>query len=327
MHIIRKKISSIFSVLLIIIFFHSFSLGQNQQIIDLQNLNIQANIAFFYYNNLPKAVDFYENILGLKLVLDYGFAKTYQISQTSFICLVDETKGMHNTSEPKTVTLSFITQEIDAWYDYLNSKGVKIHSPLGDETPYHIRGFVVYDSEGYFLEFETFLDKSINSKLLQRLSETSAIYPQKEQILSRPDKLGIQGTVIWLYYNDLAEAQEFYENVLGLELLVDQGFAKVYFTSPTASIGLVDAAKGLHRFSQKKSVNIGFITRDVDKWYRYLCSKELEIHAHLDKGEEELVRAFVAYDRGGYYLEFDQFQEHEKNRMLLDILKEFVKIN
>jgi len=308
------------------IFFHGFSLGQNQQIVDLQDLDIQANMAFFYYKNLPEAVDFYENILGLRLVLDYGFAKAYQISQTSFVCLVDETKGMHNTSEPKTVTLSLITQEIDAWYDYLNSKGVKIHSPLGDETPYHIRGFVAYDSEGYFLEFETFLDTSINSKLLLKLSKSWAIYPQKEQPLSRPDKLGIQGTVTWLYYNDLAEAQEFHEDVLGLDLLVDQGFAKVYSSSPTSFIGLVDAAKGLHRFSQKKSVNIGFITREVNKWYRYLCSKGLKIHTHLDEGEEELVRAFVAYDRGGYYLEFDQFQQHEKNRVLLDILKEFVKI-
>ncbi len=97
-------------------------------------LDIQANITFFYYKDLAGAAGFYENLLGLQLVLDYGFARAYRVSRSSFLCLVDETEGMHKTTEPKAVTLSFISPEVDGWYHYLKAKGVKMHSPLRSST-------------------------------------------------------------------------------------------------------------------------------------------------------------------------------------------------
>jgi hypothetical protein len=36
--------------------------------------------------------------------------------------------------------------------------------------------------------------------------------------------------------------------------------------------------------------------------------------------EEGLVHAFVGYDVGGYYLEFDKFLDDERNKALLEIL-------
>lgn len=276
---------------------------------------------FFYYKDLAKAKNFYKNILGLRPVLDYGFAKAYQISQTSFVCLVDETGGMHKTSEPKTVTLSFITQEVDAWYKYLKAKGVKMHSPLKGSSSSPIRGFVAYDCEGYYLEFETFRDHPENKKLLPILKQNPAIYPIDKRVNSRPKGLGIQGTVFWLYYKDVKRAQKFYEDILNLELLVNQDFSRVYTSSPTGFIGLVDEARGLHRFSKVKSVNIGFITKNVDEWYHYLIKKGLKMKEPLDEIEKGLVRAFVTYDVAGYYLEFDKFYKREKNKLLLKILK------
>ena len=105
-------------------------------------LSIQANLVFFYYPDLEEAERFYGDILGLEKVLDYGFAKIYRISLSTFIGLVDETKGMHDPSEPKTVTLSFVTQEIDQWYQYLKSQEVEIRNPLKDASRHPTRGFV-----------------------------------------------------------------------------------------------------------------------------------------------------------------------------------------
>ena len=36
--------------------------------------NILANNVFYYYADLQKAWDFYQNILGFETVADYGFA-------------------------------------------------------------------------------------------------------------------------------------------------------------------------------------------------------------------------------------------------------------
>jgi len=284
--------------------------------------DIQANMVFFYYRDLDRAVDFYHNLLGLTQVLDYGFAKAFRISETSYICLVDETKGMHDASEPKTVTLSFITEEVDGWFRYLQDNGVEMHSPLGDATRHPTRGFVALDPEGYFLEFETFLDHEQNIKLRERLAASAALYPEAGDTSSRPKNLGIQGNVFWLYYQDIPAAQNFYQDNLGLEMLVDQGIAKVYTSSPTAFIGLVDEAKGLHRFSDKKAVNIGFFTNRIDDWYQILLDKGLPMRGPLDEAAQERVRAFVTFDSAGYYLEFDSFLDHEDNTELLKILRQ-----
>jgi catechol 2,3-dioxygenase-like lactoylglutathione lyase family enzyme len=132
-------------------------------------LGVQANIVWLYYVDIPKAQRFYEDVLGLTLVVDQGFAKVYQVSPTSFVGLVDEAKGLHRASDTKPVTVSFVTEQIDEWYQYLRGKGVTIRSPLGDATRHPTRGFVALDPEGYFLEFERFLEHPQNTALLKAL--------------------------------------------------------------------------------------------------------------------------------------------------------------
>ena len=57
------------------------------------------------------------------------------------------------------------------WYAHLVSKGVKMRGPVGDATRHPTRGFVAYDPEGYFLEFERFLDHPQNTRLLGALKK------------------------------------------------------------------------------------------------------------------------------------------------------------
>ncbi len=284
-------------------------------------LSIQSNLVFFYYPDLEEAEKFYGDVLGLEKVLDYGFAKIYRISQSTFIGLVDETKGMHDPSEPKTVTLSFVTQEIDQWYQYLKNQGVEIRNPLKDASRHPTRGFVAYDPAGYFLEFERFLEHSQNTLLLKQLAEVQSIYPRSEQKSSRTDNLGIMANIIWLYYRDIPEAQAFYEANFGAKLLVDQGFAKVYSSSPSGFIGLVDEAQGLHRFSPKKAVNVSFLTDRIDEWYAHLQKKGIKIKDSLEALESIPVKAFVVYDPAEYFIEFDQFLKDPRNQRILQLLQ------
>ena len=183
-------------------------------------------------------------------------------------------------------------------------------------------GLWLYDPEGYFLEFETFLPHEQNEVLREQLAGSKAFYPTADQDTTRPVTLGLQGNVIWLYYKDLAAVQKFYEGTMGLQLVTDQAFAKVYTSSDTGFIGLVDEAQGLHHFSEDKSVTVCFFTDDVVSWFEHFKNKDVKLHTPSILIESEAVEIFVAYDVGGYYLEFDQFLEHEKNQRILSSLNE-----
>ena len=283
-------------------------------------LDIQANHVFLYYKDLAKARHFYEEILGLRRVLDYGFATIHQISVTTYVGLVDEAYGMHKTTEPKTVTLSFITDEIDQWYQYLREQSVEMHHPLANATRHPTRGFVATDPEGYFLEFETFLLHEQNVELNKQLEGVEAVYPKSDMKTARPLSLGVRGNILWLYYQDLAAAQHFYEDVVGLDLLVDQGFAKVYGSSRSGFVGLVDGAQGLHPFSEEKSVTVSFFTNNVRNWLSRFKQRNVPLLTEEIVVESDAVETFVAFDVGGYFVEFDTFLEHEWNREILKSL-------
>ncbi|NOR14220.1 MAG: hypothetical protein GQ544_00800 [Candidatus Aminicenantes bacterium] len=313
--------SRIWAVLLICMLVFACSPTDNDVEADMsQDLSILGNMVFFYYPDLDEAERFYAGILGLEKVLDYGFAKIYRISQSTFIGLVDETKGMHDPSEPKTVTLSFVTREIDEWYAYLGEHDVEMHRPLEGTSRLPIRGFVAYDPAGYFLEFERFLEHPQNERILPYLEGIAAQYPPADLETTRPADLGILANMIWLYYRDVPAAQMFYENNFAFELWVDQGLAKIYPASATGFIGLVDEARGLHRFSDKKAVNVSFLTDQIDAWYERFQEKGVEIKDPLEDVQTIPVRAFVGYDPAGYYIEFDTFLEDPKNRRIQEIL-------
>jgi len=284
---------------------------------------IAANLVFFYYQDLAAAQRFYEETLGLERVLDYGFASIHRVGPTSYLGLVDEKRGMHKADEPKTVTLSFVTGEVDGWHDHLVARGVHIRNPLRDATRHPTRGFVATDPEGYFLEFETFLEHHQNRNLREKLAGVQPLYPRLTADAvpqGRPSSLGVQATVFWLYYKDIAAAQHFYETAMGQVLLVDQGFAKVYSSSGAGFIGLVDEAQGLHRFSEAKAVNVAFVTPELEAWQERLRANGAAIREPLGPAEERRVRAFVGLDPAGYFLEFNWFVSAPENARILELI-------
>ncbi|MCP4727256.1 MAG: VOC family protein [bacterium] len=311
----RSK-SLVFLILLTITFTNCQDTMNNTE------LNIQANLVFFYYSDLEKAQRFYEEVLGFERVLDYGFATIHRISGSSFIGLVDETKGMHKTTEPKSVTLAIVTEEIGEWYEYLVSRDVEMRGAFDPKEGRPHVGFVAFDPEGYFLEFETFTDHPENAKLTPILSQTETLYPSPGQDTGRPANLGVQSSVLWLYYKDLDAANRYYEDVFGFEQVVEQAYSTVYDNGTGSYIGLVDESRGLNKFSEEKSVTVSFISEDIDRWYERLTEKGLTFRNELSDSENEPVRAFVAFDLGKYFIEFDKFhEEDERNTQILGILR------
>ncbi len=136
----------------------------------MPKLPVSANLTFFYYDDLPKAVAFYEQVMGLSLIVDQGFCKIYEITPQSYIGLVDAEHGTHKPSPAKPVILSFVTPEVDGWYAHLQKCGVPMLHPLGTSDRIGVRGFMALDPEGYTLEFEWFMDQPRNEQILRNFT-------------------------------------------------------------------------------------------------------------------------------------------------------------
>jgi hypothetical protein len=108
---------------------------------------------------------------------------------------------------------------------------------------------------------------------------------------------------------------------MGFELIVDQGWAKVYKVSETGYVGLVDERRGMHRYTELKGTSISFIVKDWEGWHGYAqANQPLPIIKERYTGKDGRYEAFVGEDPGKYFLEFNQFLEHPDNKRLLEIL-------
>jgi catechol 2,3-dioxygenase-like lactoylglutathione lyase family enzyme len=282
----------------------------------MQDFGTTASNVFFYYEDVEAATTFYRETLGFRVVADYGFAKIMQVAPKSFITLVDHTKGMHSSAEPKTTAIALVTDQLDEWWDYLQTQdiGMRSESYTPREGSAH-DGFVAIDPEGYLLEFERFNPHEENERFVPLLNATETLPAHPDSNV--PDGLGFKATVVWFYYKDMEGIQRFYEEVLGFDLIVDQGWAKIYPVGPTGYFGLVDEKLGMHKFTEQKAVTMSFFTADIDGWYDYLSSNDsIEMRSQKIEEEDEY-RAFVAYDPEGYYLEWDVFNPIPANTDLV----------
>jgi catechol 2,3-dioxygenase-like lactoylglutathione lyase family enzyme len=282
----------------------------------MQDFGTTATNVFFYYEDVEAATTFYKETLGLRVAADYGFAKIMQVAPKSFITLVDHTKGMHSSDEPKTTAIALVTDQLDEWWDYLGTRDIEMRSD--DYTPRAGSahdGFVAVDPEGYLLEFERFNPHEENERFIPVLNATETLYAHRDSNV--PENLGFKATVVWFYYKDMEGIQRFYEEVLGMDLIVDQGWAKIYPAGPTGYFGLVDEKLGMHSYTEQKAVTMSFFTADIDGWYEYLSTNDaIEMRSPKIEEEDEY-RAFVAYDPEGYFLEWDVFNPIPANEELV----------
>lgn len=112
-------------------------------------------ITFFYYRDLARAMQFYEDVLGLNLAIDQGWCKIYRVAEGAHIGLVDESHGMNKWAVDKPVQFCIRVPDVDAWYAYIKDVGVDDLSELFINDEIGIRAFVFSDPEGYQVEIQS----------------------------------------------------------------------------------------------------------------------------------------------------------------------------
>ena len=289
-------------------------LAGNTDFRTMNDFGIEASNVFLYYDDLNEATRFYTTVLGLELVADYGMATIIRVSDDGFIILVDAAEGMHTSSEPKTVALAMLTDDLPGWYAHMKTNNVPTRYQYKPREGGPHDGFVAIDPEGYLLEFEMFKQHEENEKFVPGIKKAPRI--------KTSHGLELHGIITWVYHKDIGSMQQFYENVLGLQMVIDQGWTKVYQVSSSGFIGLVDEKRGMHSFTEDKGVTLSFWLSDLDGWFEYVKkNKSFELRSEkVEEGPEGKYRAFVGYGPEGYFLEFDRFYNHVDNDRLLEIL-------
>jgi lactoylglutathione lyase len=117
---------------------------------------------------------------------------------------------------------------------------------------------------------------------------------------------GVKGLIPWLYYRDLPRAMRFYEEVMGFEMVVDQGWSKIYKIRDGAYIGLVDGERGYHRPSESKPVIICLNVHDADAWYERLVESGVEVADQPQESERLRIKVFMLRDPEGYVIEIQE---------------------
>ena len=117
----------------------------------------------------------------------------------------------------------------------------------------------------------------------------------------------IAGAITFFYYDDILPASAFYEKTLGLDLVEDQGWARIYRIQANAHIGIVDGCRGFHRPQPTSAVLLTLLVDDVDAWYAKLRAEGVPILKDITTHEDIHVRCFFAADPGGYAIEFQRF--------------------
>lgn len=128
----------------------------------MSHLPVEQQVTFLYTRDLLKSAAFYEDIMGLRLVLDQGSCRIYQVSDDGFLGFCQRESA---PLEPQGVIFTFVTSAVDAWYDHLVEKGVEFEKPPATNPAYNIYHCFLRDPNGYLLEFQQFLDPRWPAKI------------------------------------------------------------------------------------------------------------------------------------------------------------------
>jgi catechol-2,3-dioxygenase len=115
--------------------------------------------------------------------------------------------------------------------------------------------------------------------------------------------------ITFFYYEDINAVAPFYERVLGFELVLDQGLARIYRVAQNSFFGIVDENRGHLRHQEMSAVLLTIVTQDVEDWHSRL--KELGIPALSEIRHGTYCDHFFFEDPAGYAIEVQRFRDPE----------------
>ncbi|MTI23273.1 glyoxalase [Fulvivirga sp. RKSG066] len=242
-------------------------LSENSHFQNLKMFGVNHQITHLYYKDLDEALTFYNSILGLPQT----DSTTFMIGNDAFISL-HSINDDHPANEPKSTAIALLTDQLPQWYAYVKEKEIPIKYTYKPRNGGPHDGFVAIDPGDYLLEFEQFKQHPENELFI-------AVLADAPKVATKIDDLSFYGSITWTYHKDMLKMQQFYEEVLGYQLVADQGWTKIYQTSPSGFIGLVDECRGMENYADTKAVELEWALQDWGSFAAY-AKQHWSTHAY-----------------------------------------------
>jgi catechol 2,3-dioxygenase-like lactoylglutathione lyase family enzyme len=118
----------------------------------------------------------------------------------------------------------------------------------------------------------------------------------------RPPKFEQQ--VTFLFCRDLAETSKFYQRILGLSLVLDQGTCRIFQAAGNSFLGFCQREKVA---SHQEGIILTLVTPEVDRWYEYLLEKQISIEKAPQENPHYNIYHMFLRDPDGYMIEIQKF--------------------
>lgn len=122
------------------------------------------------------------------------------------------------------------------------------------------------------------------------------------------NQLSFDQQITFIYTSDLKITTQFYEEILGLTLALDQGTCRIYHTAPNAYIGICERVDTL---IDPGNLIITLVTPDVDAWYEVLKMKSVTFEKPPQLNPHYQIYHCFLRDPNGYLIEIQRFENPE----------------
>lgn len=118
----------------------------------------------------------------------------------------------------------------------------------------------------------------------------------------------LEGTLTLFYYDDLKNAFNFYNHIIGFDFVADFGYVKIFKIIEGALLGLVDGQLGSHRTSPSKPVRLVVMVKDIEAWFKKIKAGGVETFEDEPfTGKKMKLKGFTFEDPEGYTIELVQY--------------------
>ena len=117
----------------------------------------------------------------------------------------------------------------------------------------------------------------------------------------------IESRITFLYTNDLQATSNFYENILGFQLALDQGLCHIYQVCVNGFLGF--CAKNGVGSNNKEDIIFTLVTPDVDAWYEHLKRCDVVVEKKPQYNPKFQIYHTFFRDPNGYLIEIQRFED------------------
>ncbi len=117
--------------------------------------------------------------------------------------------------------------------------------------------------------------------------------------------------ITFFYTRDLQKTAHFYESVVRLPLVVDQGSCRIYRVTGGAYLGFCERDTAPQ---EPQGVLFTLVTPEVDVWYTYLADQGVPFEKRPALNEEYGIYHCFARDPNGYLIEIQRFLDDNWDR-------------